>query len=122
MVDLSFELYSSGYLNRDQHLELSFQAELQPNFDVTIDALTGEKAAPDNPKDFTALWRERLMFEQTHPSLDTSVGPRVESILNILILLQNMAQLNLRWKNANTDNGFAPIPNLPPLSLKQKHF
>ena len=90
MLNLSFELYSSGYLDRDQHLELSFQAELQPAYDTTIGALTGKKAAPDDPKDFTTEWQKRLIFEQTYPGLDTNVVPRVEGILEILMLLKLM--------------------------------
>ena len=52
MVALSFDLYTAGYIDKEQHLLLSFQPELQPNFDDTIGALINENSAPDKQKDF----------------------------------------------------------------------
>jgi hypothetical protein len=64
MSDMSMNLYVAGYLQWDEYAMLAFQPELHPDFDKTIGALTGEKAAPDRPKDFISEWEERLAFEQ----------------------------------------------------------
>ena len=118
MVCLSFELYATGYLDREQYRELAFQAELLPNFDDTIGALTGAKAAPDKPRDYTVFWQDRVKFERTHFGDDTGTTQRIESILNILIALENTAKLNQRRQGTSTDHKPATIPNLPPLSLR----
>ena len=122
MVSLSFELYATGYLDREQYAELAFQAELLPNFDDTIGALTGEKAAPDKPRDYTAFWQDRILFERTHFGDDPRVVQRVESILNILITLDKTAKVNQRRQDSKTENKPTSIPNLPPLSLKRKYY
>jgi hypothetical protein len=64
MVDMSMDLYVGGYLQWEEYAMLAFQPELHPDYDRTIGALTGEKAAPDRPRDFIAEWEERLAFEQ----------------------------------------------------------
>ena len=122
MAYLSFDLYSTGYLDREQYVELAFQAELLPNFDDTIGALTGVKAAPDRPRDFIEVWQDRVRFERTHFGDDPSVGQRTEKILNFLITLDKTAQLIQKKKHARTGRKPMPIPNLPPLSLRRTHY
>ncbi|MCK5166311.1 MAG: hypothetical protein KAQ66_03300, partial [Rhodospirillaceae bacterium] len=48
---LGFDLYAAGILKWDEYSDLSFQAELHPEFARTIGALTGERAMPDAKRD-----------------------------------------------------------------------
>ena len=89
MVDLSFELYVSGFLTREQYHDLAFQAELMPNFDVTIGALTGERADPDRPRDYTEVWRARLKFEEVHLADDPRIVERTRQILDLLLSIKS---------------------------------
>lgn len=84
MVNLSFDLYSAGFLSQEQYTELAFQSELMPNFESTIGALTGEKAQPDLPRDYIAIWRQRVSFERTHCTEDERVVQRAQSTLDLL--------------------------------------
>lgn len=84
MVDLSVDLYVSGLLTREQYADLSFQPELLPNFEQTIGALTGERAEPDRPRDYTEIWRQRLAFETKHAHGDARVIARTQKILDLL--------------------------------------
>ena len=113
MVNLSFDLYSSGFLSRDQYSELAFQSELMPNFDITIGALTGEKAQPDRPRDYTAVWRERVRFERTYCTEDLRIVERAENILKLLMTIKLPPKLKSRRRSA-----VERITNLPPLSLR----
>jgi hypothetical protein len=56
----------AGILPWEEYAMLAFQAELHPDYNKTIGALTGEPAEPDRPRDFLALWEERLKFEETY--------------------------------------------------------
>jgi hypothetical protein len=66
MANISFDLYAAGALSFDDYSALAFQPELHPDFDRTIGALTGERAAPDRPRDFVEMWRERADFQRRH--------------------------------------------------------
>ena len=63
---LSEDLYAGGVLTWDEHAALSFQAELHPDFERTIGALTGERPLPDQPRDFVKEWEKRLDFERRY--------------------------------------------------------
>lgn len=89
MVDLSFDLYAIGLLTREQHHALAFQSELMPNFDVTIGALTGERADPDRPRDYTAIWRARLAFETQYGADHSRIVERTAKILKLLQSLES---------------------------------
>ncbi len=84
MADLSAELYMAGFLNHEQYSDLSFQAELMPNYDMTIGALTGSRAAPDRPRDYTSIWRAKLKFEMKHLADDPRIVERTRKILDLL--------------------------------------
>ena len=117
MVELSFDLYSAGFLDRHQYTDLAFQAELMPNHDTTIGALTGKKAAPDRPRDFTVIWRDRLIFEQTYSADDPGPAERAESILKLLLSLKKPAKLDRR-QSARHRRQPTPLDNIPALSLR----
>ncbi|HJN23349.1 MAG TPA: hypothetical protein QF509_05500 [Rhodospirillales bacterium] len=82
--ELSMDLYISGNLGWEEYSMLAFQAELPPAFNQTIGALTGEKAEPDRPRDYVALWEERLAFEQKNNAQDRALVGRTQRILNVL--------------------------------------
>ena len=122
MVALSFDLYAAGYIDKEQHLLLSFQAELQPNFDDTIGALINEISAPDKQRDFIELWSERCVFEENYPGPDHKRTYRLKIILNILTALDKMAETAQNWQKTKVDDDQTPTPNLPPLSLKRMEY
>jgi hypothetical protein len=65
-ADTTHELYLEGTLNWDEFKQVGFPSELDPRYDETIGALTGEKANPDQPKDMLAQWELRVDFEKRH--------------------------------------------------------
>ncbi len=66
MTGLGQDLYAAGVLSFEDYSLLAFQPELHPDYDRTIGALTGERAAPDRRRDFAGLWTERAAFERRH--------------------------------------------------------
>ena len=122
MVALSFDLYAAGYIDKEQHLLLSFQPELQPNFDDTIGALINENSAPDKQKDFIELWLQRYVFDQNYPGPDHKRTYRLKFILNILTALDKMAKTAKNWQKAKVDDDQTSIPNFPSLSLKRMEY
>ncbi len=66
MIELALDLYVAGFIGWDEYAALAFQAELQPAYNQTIGALTGDKAEPDRPRDFIRKWEQRLVFERKH--------------------------------------------------------
>lgn len=83
-ADLSMDLYVAGILPWEEHAMLSFQPELHPDFERTIGALTGQKAEPDRPRDFVALWDDRLAFERKYNAADTKRIERTQRIVTVL--------------------------------------
>ena len=87
MANMSLDLYVAGHLQWDEYALLAFQPELHPDFDRTIGALTGEKAAPDRPRDFVAHWEERLAFERRHNKDDPE---RIERTTRVVTLFRTI--------------------------------
>ena len=84
MAELSMDLYVGGILSYDEYALLAFQPELHPDYDATVGALTGEKAAPDQPRDYVREWEERVVFERLHNADDATRVARAERILAVL--------------------------------------
>ena len=87
MVELSQDLYVSGVINFDEYATLAYQPELQPDYNQTIGALTGEPAEPDRRRDFVGYWEERLTFEQKYNTIDSkdvAVSQRIVDVLRSL--------------------------------------
>ncbi len=84
MAGRSIELYAAGFLEWDDHLALAFQPELHPDYNRTIGALLGEKAAPDAPRDFVDEWERRLLFELRYNAENTEAVGRARRILKAL--------------------------------------
>ena len=49
MADLAMKLHSQDVLTYQEYSMLAYQPELDPRYDETIGALTGEEADPDRP-------------------------------------------------------------------------
>ncbi len=126
MVDLSGELYFAGFLSHDQYADLSFQAELMPNYDLTIGALTGQRAAPDRPRDYGSVWRAKLKFEMKHLADDPRVIARTRKIVELLRTIEkpdNLPQViaQPQPQHPRGQTLIRPQPpaiDLPPLSLR----
>ncbi len=74
MQEYSQDLYAAAIICFEDYEALAFQPDLHPDFNRTIGALTGEKAAPDRPRDFIRRWQDRLSFAQRYyPSNATEV-------------------------------------------------
>lgn len=65
-ADVTHELYMEGTLNWDEFQMIGFPSELNPRYDETIGALTGELARPDHPKDMLGKWEQRVEFERRY--------------------------------------------------------
>lgn len=83
MAETSMDLYVSGILPWEEYAMLAFQAELHPDYDKTIGALTGEPAAPDRPRDFLGTWEERLRFEEKHNAENPHLVARTRRIVQV---------------------------------------
>jgi hypothetical protein len=93
MTGLGQDLYTAGAISFEDYSLLAFQPELRPDFDRTIGALTGERAAPDRPRDFVELWSERTDFERRHNPHRPDLIEQSERIA--LVLLQIESPTNL---------------------------
>lgn len=93
ILDLGLDLHLSGFLEWDEYAMLAFQPDLHPDFNRTIGALTGEKASPDKPRDYLAIWEDRAAFENRYPAKDGSVLPRTERIVNVFRMLDRPMDL-----------------------------
>jgi len=83
MIDTSLDLYVAGILPWEEYAMLAFQAELHPDYDGTIGALTGEPAQPDRPRDFLGLWEERLGFEEKYNAHRSRLVARTRHIVQV---------------------------------------
>lgn len=84
-ADITHELYMEGTLSWDEFQMVGFPSELNPRYDETIGALTGEKARPDHPKDMLGHWEQRVEFERRYNPDDQQVRV-AESALSKLTL------------------------------------
>lgn len=61
-AEIAHELYVEGSLRWEEYQMVGFPSELHPDYDSTIGALTGERAAPDRPRDMLAEIEGRFAF------------------------------------------------------------
>lgn len=85
-ADFAHELYLAGRLEWTEYRMVGFPSELDPRWDATIGALTGEKAAPDRPRDMLAEWERRVEFMRRFQAGDpaTGIAERVLALLQHL--------------------------------------
>lgn len=93
MVTLSQDLYITGTLTFEDYAELAFQPELQPDFNATIGALTGEKAEPDRPRDFVRLWQDKAEFHRRHNNERHDLIEQSERIASVLSKIKSPANV-----------------------------
>ncbi len=82
-ADFVHELYLSGCLSWDEYRMVGFPSELDPRWDSTIGALTGERAEPDRPRDMLAEWERRVDFMRRYQAADNATL-RAQMILGAL--------------------------------------
>ncbi len=86
LAEWAHEMYLCGALDWPEYRFAGCHAELHPDYNSTVGALTGRQAAPDHPRDMVREWEERLAFFRRHnPPQD----PQVRRIVKILALLCN---------------------------------
>lgn len=79
MADLSQELYNSGAINLQQHALLSFQPELNPDYEQ----MTGQPADLTSKRNYIAIWEDRVEQDKTFNAPPEQVK-HTKDILNIL--------------------------------------
>jgi len=83
-AEFGMDLHVAGVLPWEEYAMLAFQPELHPDYDRTVGALIGEKAQPDRPRDFVAMWQERLAFERKYNAGDPKLIARTARIVTVL--------------------------------------
>jgi hypothetical protein len=83
-AEIAHELYVEGSLRWEEYLWVGFPSELHPDFDITIGALTGERAQPDRPRDMLAEIEDRVEFMKRYGANQTQGFWRAERALDIL--------------------------------------
>ena len=83
MADWAHEMYLAGAMSWDE-FHTALPAELHPDYDRTVGALTGQRARPDRPRDMVKEWEDKLDFVRRHNSLDRMHVQRAERIVALL--------------------------------------
>ncbi len=91
MATMSQILYDSGMISFQNHALLSFQPELNPDFDSTIGKMTDTIGQPDAPINFLKEWKDRLEQEikDGYPEHMIKNTKEVVSILDNFDALRN---------------------------------
>ncbi len=89
--DWAHEMYLAGALSWEEYCLAGFPAELHPDYNRTVGALTGRRAQPDAPRDMVKDWEERLAFTLRHHDPLSKEVRRVEKVL-ILLRRQDSAR------------------------------
>ncbi len=95
MTGLGQDLYAAGAISFEDYSLLAFQPELHPDFDRTIGALTGERAAPDRRRDYLGLWSERAEFERRHNPGRPDLIEQSERIASVLRRIESPTDLTV---------------------------
>ena len=77
------EQYLSGVFSREEY-SFAMPAEMHPDYNRTIGALTGEIVDPDEPRDMLGEWEERLAFLRRHNALNDTHSRYAAHILKML--------------------------------------
>ncbi len=83
MADWVHEMYLAGVLSWEEYRS-AIPAELHPDYNLTIGALTGEQAKPDRPRDMIVEWEEKVAFARRHNPWDHAHVRKVERVLTLL--------------------------------------
>lgn len=80
-AEIAHELYVEGSLSWREYQLVGFPSELHPDYNTTIGALTGERAAPDRPRDLLAEWEHRVDFMRRYQDPALRVAERALEVL-----------------------------------------
>lgn len=83
MADWVHEMYLAGLIGWEDY-QAAIPAELDPDYNITVGALTGEMAEPDRPRDMIREWEDRLEFVRRHCSFGDIGVKRAERIVSLL--------------------------------------
>jgi len=83
-AEFTYELYLGGELSWPEYRMVGFPSELDPRWDETIGALTGEKAEPDRRRDMLIEWERRVDFMRRYQAGDTAalLAERIHDVLS----------------------------------------
>jgi len=77
------EMYLAGAMSWQEY-QTALPAELHPDYDMTVGALTGEPARPDEPRDMLVEWEEKLAFIKRYNPWDADEVRRADRIVTLL--------------------------------------
>lgn len=80
-AEIAHELYLEGSLKWAEYQLVGFPSELHPDYDITIGALTGEKAEPNRPRDLLAEWEQRVDFMRRYDDPGVGLAERALDVL-----------------------------------------
>ncbi len=83
-AEWAYDVYLEGQMLWQDYRLAGFPSELHPSFEMTIGALTGERAEPDRPRDMLLEWERRHAFERRHHGRDSAVAERCARIVALL--------------------------------------
>ena len=89
MANMSQQLYDSGNISLKIHAFLSFQPELNPDYNATLGQLTNTIGQPDVPRDFLGEWKDRLK-EELKGGLS---GEMIQNTKEVVSILENLKAL-----------------------------
>lgn len=89
LADWAHDMYLSGALDWHEYRLAGFPAELHPDYNQTVGALTGQPAHPDGPRDMVQEWEERLAFTRRH---STPLGAEVRLTEKVVTLLRRQSE------------------------------
>jgi hypothetical protein len=84
LAEWAYEMYLGGALAWDEYCLAGFPAELHPDYNRTIGALTGSPAQPDAPRDMVREWESRLDFALRHRTAMAPLARQTEKVLDLL--------------------------------------
>lgn len=80
-AEIAHELYVEGSLKWAEYQLVGFPSELHPDYDITIGALTGQKAEPNRPRDLLTEWEQRVDFMRRYDDPGISIAERALDVL-----------------------------------------
>lgn len=92
LTEVSLDLYAMGLLSFEDYSALANHPEINPNYNRTIGALTGEPAAPERKRDLVVEWEEKYQFL-------TRNSPKNESLINQAARITNLLRALARKTN-----------------------
>ena len=89
MAEISLDLYAMGLVTFEDYSALAYHAELHPEYDRTIGALTGQSAAPERRRDLIVEWTDKKTFLQKHCPGNRELINQSERIVSLLCMLDH---------------------------------